>query len=149
MANLKSAAQLSALNTVLNNLQAQAKKRYQKAQQDYQKRADASTDTTINGGVDETATGGGYDIADGDIGVTTMPIEGRNTTSYVDVDGNTVDVVEGGDTYINGVKVTQPQGFMLQPKSVGERAGDALLDRVNPVIGFVNRLGKFIEEGKW
>lgn len=38
IANLKTAAQLSALNTVLSNMQTQAKQRYSKAQQAYQKR---------------------------------------------------------------------------------------------------------------
>lgn len=106
VSNLKAAAQLSALNSVLGNMQSQAKQRYQKAQRDYQKRQyDKANTPTTNGGVDETETMGGYDVLDQDIYGATAPAEGYSDTSYIDVDGNWVTVYSDGTKYVNGVSV--------------------------------------------
>lgn len=115
VAELRSAAQASALNTALSNLQSQYQKSYQDAYRNYQKRASSGSgsgsgsgtsgnqDTTVPGSVTEESTGdGGIKVSQDSITGTTAPREGLSDTSYLK-DGHWYTVYSDGSTYIDGI----------------------------------------------
>lgn len=131
VAGLRSAAQLSALNNLMQNDLANWKNRYSNAYKAAQKRASSggsegstptTTDTTT-GGVDEIVTDGsvGYSSS-----ATNVPGLTVNNETYVDADGNyiTRNMDTGEVLYVNGYsKATWDR---MQARSVGRGVGSGI-----------------------
>lgn len=115
VAALRTAAQLSALNQLMQNDQNRWQNRYNQAYRNAQKRQRARQNAlydSLSGGSNKGNDPANYDpeveydYTNRDVtsGITTVPIDGRNTTTRVDTYGNTItyDTDTGEWLYFNG-----------------------------------------------
>lgn len=113
IAGLRTAAQLSALNQLMQNDVNRMKNRYSQAYRNAQKRqrakaagysSGAGGDGTTSGGVDEVVTDGSVEYS---TSATNVPGLGFSNETYVDPDGHLVtrNMETGGTVYQDGQKV--------------------------------------------
>lgn len=130
VANLRLAAQQSALNTALSNLQNAYKKRYDDAVLNYQKRAATTSNTNNNGNndddllktqgssdTDEALLGtpsAKSDVLDQPVSVVTDPVTGITGVYVTDQNGNIT------DTFVNGTQANNSTAnYAFQRPGIG------------------------------
>ena len=127
---LKSAAQAQALQDVMQNYQAQLKQQYSQAQRAYNKRQRARAAAAANASnTDPTNPGyttGGVDYEDPVVTpdnpptITTVPIDGHNTTAYTVGSDYVVYDETTGEYYVNGKNVgTNPSRRSMSDQRKG------------------------------